>query len=112
MLQINSLTPAVVHALLAWFDVRFSACHKPVEFSTGPHAKYTHWKQTVFYTGDALVVDENDKINGQISVAPNARNPRDLDIVIDYQVEGAIPASERREYRMCVRASFELTDRC
>ena len=48
---------ADVHALLAWFDVSFSACHKPVSFSTGPHAKYTHWKQTVFYTGEALAVD-------------------------------------------------------
>jgi hypothetical protein len=31
-----------VHALLGWFDVSFRACHKPVSFSTGPHAKYTH----------------------------------------------------------------------
>lgn len=38
-----------VHALVAYFDIEFSHCHKPVRFSTGPHAKYTHWKQTVFY---------------------------------------------------------------
>ena len=28
-----------VHAFLAWFDIAFSACHKPIQFSTGPHAK-------------------------------------------------------------------------
>ena len=37
------------HALVAFFDITFSQCHKPVHFSTGPHAQYTHWKQTVFY---------------------------------------------------------------
>lgn len=34
-----------VHAILGWFDVSFRACHKSVSFSTGPHAKYTHWKR-------------------------------------------------------------------
>lgn len=33
-----------IHAFLAWFDISFSACHKPVKFSTGPHSQYTHWK--------------------------------------------------------------------
>jgi protein arginine N-methyltransferase 1 len=33
-----------VHAFLAWFDVSFDCTHKKVQFSTGPHAKYTHWK--------------------------------------------------------------------
>ena len=36
---------ADVHAFLGWFDCAFRACHKPVSFSTGPHAKYTHWKR-------------------------------------------------------------------
>ena len=45
-----------VHAFLGWFDISFSCCHKPINFSTGPHAKYTHWKQTVFYTPETLTV--------------------------------------------------------
>ena len=28
-----------VHAFLGWFDISFSCCHKPVNFSTGPQAK-------------------------------------------------------------------------
>lgn len=35
-----------IHAFLGWFDVSFRACHKAVSFSTGPHAKYTHWKRS------------------------------------------------------------------
>lgn len=86
------------------------------------------WKQTVFYLGDAVAVDvsqreceqvfswqvadeplvpavqiqEDDEITGQISVKPNERNPRDLDIVIDYKATGeaAGGVAEVREYRM------------
>lgn len=46
-----------IHALVAWFDIGFDACHKPVRFSTGPHAKYTHWKQTVFYLQEPIVIN-------------------------------------------------------
>jgi len=90
------------HAILGWFDVAFRASHKPITFSTGPHAKYTHWKQTVFYLGDAIALDEDDVIEGTISVAPNKRNNRDLDIVIDYAATGeaAQGAAEKRDYRM------------
>lgn len=35
---------ADIHAFLAWFDITFKCTHKKVSFSTGPHAKYTHWK--------------------------------------------------------------------
>lgn len=34
-----------VHAFVVYFDIDFSACHKPTIFSTGPDADYTHWKQ-------------------------------------------------------------------
>ncbi|KAI9499400.1 S-adenosyl-L-methionine-dependent methyltransferase [Zychaea mexicana] len=77
-----------VHAFIAWFDVGFTQCHKPIWFSTGPQARYTHWKQTVFYTPDSLTVKTGDSIEGRLSCAPNKRNPRDLDIHIDYEFEG------------------------
>merc|ERR1719464_1963104 len=41
-----------VHALVAFFTVQFSKCHKELGFSTGPNSPYTHWKQTVFYLTD------------------------------------------------------------
>ncbi|KAJ2846382.1 Nuclear SAM-dependent mono-and asymmetric methyltransferase [Coemansia brasiliensis] len=91
-----------VHAFISWFDIEFRACHKPVRFSTGPFSRYTHWKQTVFYTRDTLTVCKGDTIKGNISCAPNSENPRDLDITIDYQHSGKEESSEgHMEFRMC-----------
>eukprot|EP00298_Acanthocystis_sp_HF-20_P015417 c21133_g1_i1.p1 GENE.c21133_g1_i1~~c21133_g1_i1.p1 ORF type:complete len:335 (+),score=98.88 c21133_g1_i1:30-1034(+) len=77
------------HALVVWFDCTFTACHKPITFSTGPQSKYTHWKQTVFYTSKDLVVNQGDKLKGTISCQPNATNPRDQDIWIRYKFQNA-----------------------
>lgn len=111
-----------VHAFLAWFDVSFECTHTKVRFSTGPHAKYTHWKyvsappflrvvlltgsmlsirQTVFYTPDTLTVSEGEQITGRLSCAPNARNPRDLDITIAYRTPHDTQETEIH-YKMCV----------
>lgn len=77
-----------IHAFISYFDIEFSACHKPVRFSTGPHAKYTHWKQTVLYLHDTLMVKEGEAIEGTISVRPNEKNHRDLDIELNYSLNG------------------------
>ncbi|KAG5438917.1 hypothetical protein PCANB_002247 [Pneumocystis canis] len=71
-----------IHAIIAWFDIEFEGSHKPVKFSTGPHAKYTHWRQTVFYLND--VISEGEIIHGTITNVPNQKNRRDLDITIEY----------------------------
>ncbi|KAI0675263.1 S-adenosyl-L-methionine-dependent methyltransferase [Trametes maxima] len=98
------------HAFLAWFDILFDCTHTKVKFSTGPHAKYTHWKQTVFYTPDTLTVSEGQKITGQLSCAPNARNPRDLDISIKYKTDGE--GESEIHYKMCVYPSFLVSPAC
>eukprot|EP01095_Lingulamoeba_sp_RSL-Kostka_P008939 TRINITY_DN3050_c0_g1_i1.p1 TRINITY_DN3050_c0_g1~~TRINITY_DN3050_c0_g1_i1.p1 ORF type:complete len:364 (-),score=118.82 TRINITY_DN3050_c0_g1_i1:225-1316(-) len=85
------------HALICYFDTWFSACHKPVHFSTGPHATYTHWKQTVFYLKDVLLLDVSDEISGTLSCKPNSKNPRDLDIIIKYKHEGPHNTVECRQ---------------
>ena len=93
-----------IHALIAWFDIEFSACHKPVRFSTGPHTKYTHWKQTVFYLADVLTVEAGESVQGSLAVRPNERNRRDLDIQVDYRVvteEEGRRAEGHCEYKMC-----------
>merc|ERR1712116_14834 len=36
-------------AIVGYFDTFFELEERPVEFSTGPLATSTHWKQTVFY---------------------------------------------------------------
>ena len=66
----------------------FLQLHKPLSFSTGPFAKYTHWKQTVFYLKDTITVSAGEEIKGTISSGPNDRNPRDLDISVSLEFEG------------------------
>jgi len=77
-----------IHAVVAYFDIEFSKCHKPVYFSTGPRARYTHWKQSVFYLEDVLSINQNEVISGTLTCKPNVRNPRDLDISIQYDFVG------------------------
>ena len=89
---------------IAWFDIEFSACHKPVRFSTGPHTKYTHWKQTVFYLADVLTVEAGENVTGKLSCKPNQNNRRDLDIAIDYKMETEDQhriAQGHCQYKMC-----------
>ncbi|KAL8828090.1 MAG: hypothetical protein Q9191_002788 [Dirinaria sp. TL-2023a] len=76
-----------VHALIAWFDIDFTACHVPIKFTTGPHSKYTHWKQTVFYLREVLTVEAGETISGVLVSQRNAKKPRDLDISIAYKLE-------------------------
>lgn len=103
--QVRCRRDDYVHAIVAWFDMEFNACHKPVKFSTGPHARYTHWKQTVFYLGESMLVKEGEVISGSVACRPNQRNPRDLDIIVDYDFQPTEDADRRvvlhREYKMC-----------
>lgn len=93
--------PGLFAALVAHFDCTFGSSHTSVEFSTGPQAPYTHWKQTVFYLNEVLTVKQGEVLTGTIECAPNAKNPRDLDIVIEYQFDGEITqSSQRMSYRM------------
>jgi protein arginine N-methyltransferase 1 len=93
-----------IHALIAWFDIDFTACHKPIRFSTGPHTKYTHWKQTVFYLREVLTVEQGEQIKGVLDNKPNDKNKRDLDVKISYKLETADPLRQAEgscEYKMC-----------
>ncbi|CAE7896572.1 PRMT1 [Symbiodinium sp. KB8] len=85
------------HALVGYFDVEFTHCHKPVVFSTGPRSKYTHWKQTVFYLEDVLTVNPGEKLTGTLSCKPNDKNPRDLDIDVEYKFEGEFGSVQRKQ---------------
>jgi len=72
------------HALVAWFEVLFSKCHKQTGFSTGPHYHGTHWKQTVFYLSKDLLVTKDTKLQVGVSVERNyGENQRQLNISIE-----------------------------
>jgi len=87
--KLTALRNDYCHALVAYFDIEFSKCHKPIYFSTGPRSRYTHWKQTVFYLHDVLSIKQGESITGTLACKPNVKNPRDLDIAIDYEFTGA-----------------------
>jgi protein arginine N-methyltransferase 1 len=94
-----------IHAIIVYFSVDFGACHSKVFFGTGPDDRYTHWKQTVFYLHEKLVVDVGDKIVGEFNLKPHAGNERDLSIGISVGLnskgDGKVGKVASYEYKMC-----------
>lgn len=93
-----------IHAFLVWFDIEFTKGTVPVEFSTGPHAEYTHWKQTVLYIKDVIQINKDETIKGHITCAPTKKNPRDLDVTVSYEFKPGDESRSRenkQEYVMC-----------
>lgn len=90
-----------IQALVTFFNVEFTKCHKRVGFSTAPDCPYTHWKQTVFYFDDTLTVKKNEEIYGVFGMKPNNRNNRDLDFTVDIDFKGELcEVHETNRYRM------------
>ena len=73
-----------VHGLIAWFDTPFSNLSNPVNLSTSPFKKYTHWKQVVFYMDKDIDVREGDVLRGSIACRKSKANFRELDVKISY----------------------------
>ena len=87
-----------VHALVAYFECAFTQAHKPIGFSTAPFARYTHWKQTIFYIEEPLTVCRGEKIRGNIQCRPNEKNKRDLDIGITLNFRGQHSRLDQKHY--------------
>ncbi|CAH0550032.1 unnamed protein product [Brassicogethes aeneus] len=90
-----------VQALVTYFNVEFTKCHKRIGFTTAPDAPYTHWKQTVFYFENYMTVKKGEEVNGVFTMKPNPRNNRDLDFVIELNFKGELgEVHENNRYRM------------
>ncbi|KAJ8249878.1 hypothetical protein COCON_G00230940 [Conger conger] len=90
-----------VHALVTYFNIEFTKCHKKTGFSTAPDAAYTHWKQTVFYLEEYLTVRRGEEIVGSISMKPNEKNIRDLDFTFELDFKGQLcEAAISHDYKM------------
>lgn len=90
-----------VQALVTFFTIEFTKCHKRIGFSTAPEVQYTHWKQTVFYFDEFMTVKKGEEICGIFSMKPNARNYRDLDFSIELDFRGELcQVHETNTYRM------------
>jgi len=88
--KVTAMRDDYCHAFVTYFDIEFSKTLKKIYFSTGPHAQYTHWKQTVFYLKDVLTLKKGEEIKGEYTMKPNAKNPRDMDITVHYTLNGEI----------------------
>lgn len=90
-----------IQALVTFFNIEFTKCHKRTGFSTAPEAPYTHWKQTVFYLDDYLTVKKGEELVGIFSMKPNAKNTRDLDFMIEIEFKGELSEMvDTFQYRM------------
>nr|XP_018904657.1 PREDICTED: protein arginine N-methyltransferase 1 isoform X2 [Bemisia tabaci]XP_018904658.1 PREDICTED: protein arginine N-methyltransferase 1 isoform X2 [Bemisia tabaci] len=90
-----------IHALVTYFTVEFTKCHKRTGFSTSPECAYTHWKQSVFYLNDSLTVKRGEELFGNFQMSRNVRNKRDLDFVISVDFNGELcQVQETNKYRM------------
>eukprot|EP01132_Coremiostelium_polycephalum_P001456 gene1456-1835_t len=78
----------LIHAFVVYFDIEFTKGNKTVFFSTGPRAKYTHWKQSILYIDDVLKIQQGEELTGTIDVSPFDRNQRDLKIKLSYNFDG------------------------
>eukprot|EP00708_Paratrimastix_pyriformis_P003039 GAFH01001804.1.p1 GENE.GAFH01001804.1~~GAFH01001804.1.p1 ORF type:complete len:308 (+),score=117.04 GAFH01001804.1:212-1135(+) len=77
-----------VHALVTYFDCEFTQCPHPIRFSTAPWCRYTHWKQTVFYLPSPQYMSRGESIQGYFRMASNIKNPRDMDIDVQFKYAG------------------------
>ncbi|XP_034032964.1 protein arginine N-methyltransferase 8-B isoform X2 [Thalassophryne amazonica] len=90
-----------IHAMVTYFNIEFTKCHKKTGFSTAPDAPYTHWKQTVFYLEDYLTVRRGEEITGSITMKPNEKNIRDLDFTFELDFKGQLcEAAIFHDYKM------------
>jgi len=90
-----------IHAFVTYFNIEFTHCHKRVGFSTSPESRYTHWKQTVFYTPEVLTCKMGETIDGTFSMKPNQRNNRDLDFHVEFSFHGELSTvKDSRSYKM------------
>merc|ERR1719394_229847 len=83
-------------------EIDIQTCTKEdIPFTSPPEARYTHWKQTVFYLDDYLTCKKGDEVTGVFSMKPNTRNVRDLDFEIKVDFNGELGSvSESNTYRM------------
>ncbi|RRT47923.1 hypothetical protein B296_00051893, partial [Ensete ventricosum] len=66
-----------------------------------PRSKATHWKQTVLYLEDVLTICEGEAVVGSLTVEPNEKNPRDVDIMLKYLINGQhCQVSRTQHYKM------------
>ncbi|CCW63012.1 unnamed protein product [Phytomonas sp. EM1] len=88
-------------AISVHFDTPFGAGHELVVLETSPLLPPTHWQQTVLFLYHPLQMEKGEKAVFTISCMPNTGNPRDLDISLHVDFDGALQSCHYdQEFRL------------
>lgn len=82
LVELRVLRAGKLTALAGYFDTFFEL-PEPVEFSTGPAAKPTHWKQTVFYLPEPVAVAEGEVVRGHFTCRRDRKDVRALFVKVE-----------------------------
>lgn len=88
--QLRSIRDDYLTALVVYFSVEFTKCHKRTAISTGPNDSYTHWKHSVFYLERYLTMKKGELLEGVISCKPDDKDVRCLDFNVKLNFKGEI----------------------
>lgn len=80
--QLKVLRAGKLTGIAGYFDTFFELPNA-VMFSTGPSARPTHWKQTVFYLPEAVAVAEGELVTGTFTCRRNRKDVRALVIQVE-----------------------------
>ncbi|XP_071735822.1 probable protein arginine N-methyltransferase 6 [Rutidosis leptorrhynchoides] len=108
--KFQSMMRAPFHGFAFWFDVEFSGPDAPssvdkenpsgshrrkrtnpneaLVLSTAPEDPPTHWQQTMVYFFDPIDVDQDQVINGSVTLTQSKENARFMNIHLEYESGG------------------------
>ncbi|OMJ74729.1 hypothetical protein SteCoe_26272 [Stentor coeruleus] len=89
-----------LHALISWFEVTFSHCHKPIVINTGPKNKTTYWKQSVYYLDHSQPVEIGQILNGSFASRMNMRKNREMVFKISFHLGGKFPLNSMQMFQL------------
>lgn len=102
--SLSGLRDEYVHGFCVFFVAVFDVpgAPRPVVLPTGPFDKSTHWKQTIMYIRDVIAIREDELINGTIKIEYDKKNPRNLNIDLEYAFNGSeCSSAASNHYNMC-----------
>jgi len=84
-----------MNGFLLYFDVFFErGCEEPISFSTGPFSTFTHWGHAILPFEEVIKVEQNDIIEGKITIEP--LKSRKFTIEIQFKIEGKQPIIKKQ----------------
>eukprot|EP00039_Didymoeca_costata_P026851 m.16820 g.16820 ORF g.16820 m.16820 type:complete len:496 (+) comp5813_c0_seq1:39-1526(+) len=87
--SLKSTKAGRIEGLLVYFDTFFAKnCENKIEFSTGPHATPTHWKQTIFYFKKTVQLNEGEVLTGKLDAKRSKDNIRHWTVKLSYSGPG------------------------